>query len=107
MYVLESIERESTLTSEALKRALEKLGYNVYHMEECVTRWQEKHLHLFEEATKAKLLGEGKPWTGAELDKILQNYTVGVKVLIFGEGRIANNAFLLGNRRHSLLALRR
>jgi hypothetical protein len=47
-------------------------------MEECVTRWQEKHLHLFEEATKAKLLGEGKTWTGAELDKILQNYTVSV-----------------------------
>lgn len=59
----------------SLKRALEKLGYNVYHMEECVTRWQEKHLHLFEEATRAKLLGEGKLWTGAELDKVLQNYT--------------------------------
>jgi hypothetical protein len=78
VYVLESFEQDSTLTSEALKRALEKLGYNVYHMEECVTRWQEKHLHLFEEATKAKLLGEGKPWTGAELDKILHNYTVSV-----------------------------
>jgi hypothetical protein len=64
------------LIYEALKQALEKLGYNVYHMEECVTRWQENHLSLFEEATKAKLLGEGKLWTGAELDKVLQNYTV-------------------------------
>jgi hypothetical protein len=41
-------------------------------------RWQEKHLHLFEEAQRAKLDGQGKPFTGAELDKILQNYTVGV-----------------------------
>lgn len=67
---------ESELMSKALKRALEKLGYKVYHMEECVTRWQEQHLHLFEEATRAKLLGQGKLWTGAELDKVLQNYTV-------------------------------
>jgi hypothetical protein len=41
-------------------------------------RWQEKHLHLFEEAQRAKLDGQGKPFTGAELDKILQNYTVGI-----------------------------
>jgi hypothetical protein len=45
-------------------------------MAECVTRWKDKHLHLFEEATRAKLLGQGKLWTGAELDKILQEYTV-------------------------------
>lgn len=64
------------LIFEALKIALEKLGYRVYHMAECVTRWEEKHIHLFEEATRAKLLGQGKLWTGAELDKVLQNYTV-------------------------------
>ncbi|KAF2120106.1 P-loop containing nucleoside triphosphate hydrolase protein [Lophiotrema nucula] len=59
----------------SLKRALEQLGYSVYHMEECATRWQEKHVSLFEEATKAKLLGQGKLWTGEELDRVLQNYT--------------------------------
>jgi hypothetical protein len=45
-------------------------------MAECVTRWEENHLHLFEEATRAKLLSQREPWTGAELDKVLQNYTV-------------------------------
>lgn len=64
------------LILEALKAALEKLGYRVYHMSECVMRWQEKHLHLFEEAQRAKLDGHGKLFTPAELDKILQNYTV-------------------------------
>lgn len=58
-----------------LKIALEKLGYRVYHIAECVPRWKGKHLHLFEEATRAKLLGQGKLWTGAELDKVLQDYT--------------------------------
>ncbi|KAF2464562.1 uncharacterized protein BDR25DRAFT_380789 [Lindgomyces ingoldianus] len=62
-------------TGVSLFLPLEKLGYSVYHMEECVTRWQEKHIHLFEEATRAKLLGQGELWTGAELDKVLQNYT--------------------------------
>ena len=44
--------------------------------QECVTRWQENHIHLFEEVTGANLLEEGKLCTGAELDKVLQNYTV-------------------------------
>jgi hypothetical protein len=78
VYVPIHLALQSKLTLEALKRALEKLGYSVYHMEECVTRWKEKHIHLFEEATRAKLLGQGKLWTGAELDKVLQNYTVSV-----------------------------
>ena len=64
------------LTLIALKRALERLGHRVYHMEECVTRWQEKHIHLFEEAMKAKLLGQGKLGTGEDLEKVLQAYTV-------------------------------
>ncbi|KAF2002443.1 hypothetical protein P154DRAFT_594145 [Amniculicola lignicola CBS 123094] len=62
------------IDSSALKIALEKLGYNVYHMSECVTRWQEKHLQLWDEALQAKLLRKGKPWTGEDIDKILQNY---------------------------------
>jgi len=60
----------------ALKVALEKLGYNVYHMSECVTRWDENHLQLWNEALQAKLHGKGKPWTGDEIDKVLQNYNV-------------------------------
>ncbi len=39
-------------------------------------RFKDRHVHLFEEATRAKLLGDGKLWTGAELDKVLQDYTV-------------------------------
>jgi hypothetical protein len=78
VYAALPLEIEVKLMVVAMKAALEKLGYKVYHMAECVTRWQEKHLHLFEEATRAKLLGQGKLWTGAELDKVLQNYTVGV-----------------------------
>ncbi|KAF2177890.1 hypothetical protein K469DRAFT_601641 [Zopfia rhizophila CBS 207.26] len=54
--------------------ALEKLGYSVYHMSECVTRWQEQHLQLWEEALTAKLKGQGKPWTGDDIDKVLRNY---------------------------------
>lgn len=60
----------------ALKAALEKLGYRVYHGSVAVRRWEKKHLALWEEALKAKFLGEGKPWTGDDLDKMLQNYTV-------------------------------
>jgi hypothetical protein len=56
---------------------LEKLGYSVYHMSEACMKWQEKHLQLWEEALKAKFLSEGKPWTGDDFEKILQNYTVG------------------------------
>jgi len=40
-------------------------------------RWKENHVVLFKEAMEAKLHGKGKLWTGAELDKVLQNYTVG------------------------------
>jgi len=61
----------------ALKVALEKLGYRVYHGSVAVRRWDKKHLALWDEALKAKYLGEGKPWTGDDLDKILQNYAVG------------------------------
>lgn len=81
MYVLAYLTSKLKLMIEALKAALEKLGYNVYHMAECVTRWQEKHIHLFEEATRAKLLGQGKLWTGADLDKVLQNYTVSTALM--------------------------
>ncbi|KAF2446032.1 hypothetical protein P171DRAFT_431398 [Karstenula rhodostoma CBS 690.94] len=59
----------------SLKVALEKLGYDVYHCSECVMRWRENHIHLFKEAMEAKLHGKGQLWTGAELDKVLQNYT--------------------------------
>jgi hypothetical protein len=64
------------LTFPALKVALEKLGYKVYHCSECVMRWRENHILLFKDAMEAKLHGKGKSWTGAELDKVLQNYTV-------------------------------
>lgn len=70
--------------SSALKIALEKLGYSVYHMSECVTRWQEKHLQLWDEAIQAKLLGNGKPWTGDDIDKVLQNYNARIFTTVFG-----------------------
>lgn len=60
----------------ALKVALEKLGYTVYHMSECVTKFKDQHMLLWEEALRAKLLGEGKPWTGDDIDKMLRNYDV-------------------------------
>jgi hypothetical protein len=60
----------------ALKIALEKLDYSVYHMSECVARWKDKHFQLWEEALQAKLLGQGTIWTGDDIDKVLQNYNV-------------------------------
>jgi hypothetical protein len=60
----------------ALKTALEKLGYSVYQMSEACMKWREKHLQLWEEALRAKFLDEGKPWTGEDFEKILQDYTV-------------------------------
>jgi hypothetical protein len=69
-------EGDANLESLALKVALEKLGYSVYHMSECVTRWEDKHLLLWEEALQAKFLGQGTPWTGDDIDKVLQNYNV-------------------------------
>jgi hypothetical protein len=60
----------------ALKVALEKLGYRVYHGSVAVRRWDKKHLDLWEEALKAKFLGQGKRWDGDDIDKLLQNYTV-------------------------------
>ena len=75
MHTIPDIETEIYPLA-ALKSALEKLGHNVYHMVECVTGWQENHIHLFKEATRANLLGEGKLCTRAEPDKVLQNYTV-------------------------------
>ncbi|KAF2679569.1 hypothetical protein K458DRAFT_422130 [Lentithecium fluviatile CBS 122367] len=59
----------------SLKVALDKLGYKIYHCSECATRWKEDHVVLFKEAMEAKLHRKGKLWTGAELDKVLQNYT--------------------------------
>jgi hypothetical protein len=56
--------------------ALEKLGYKVYHCSECATRWKDDHVVLFKEAMEAKLYGKGTMWTGADLDKVLQGYTV-------------------------------
>lgn len=64
------------LTWLALKVALERLGYKVYHCSECAMQWKNNHVVLFKEAMEAKLHGKGKLWTGAELDKVLQNYTV-------------------------------
>ena len=61
----------------ALKAALQKLGYSVYHMSEACMRWEDKHLQLWREALDAKYNSSGlKPYSGANLEKILQNYTV-------------------------------
>jgi hypothetical protein len=71
-------EGDADLESLALKVALEKLDYSVYHMSECVTRWEDKHLLLWQEALQAKFLGQGTSWTGDDIDKVPQNYNVGI-----------------------------
>ena len=80
-------------------------------MSEACMKWQEKHLQLWEEALKAKFLGEGKPWTGEDLEKILQNYTVSPCLLGSPPRRysekLTTNGLLIGDRGYTLHSLRR
>ena len=66
-------------------------------------RWEDGHVDLFKEAMEAKLHGKGKKWTGAELDKILQSYTV----RYLTSGQSSETEFRSGHRRHPMLAFRR
>lgn len=60
----------------ALKKALETLGYSVYHMSEALKNTPKKHLVFWEEALQAKLEGKGTPFGKAEFDKFLGDYNV-------------------------------
>lgn len=60
----------------ALKTALEKLNYNPYHMAVAIRSRREGHLSYWEEALRAKFLGDGKPFGKEEFDKFLGNYDV-------------------------------
>ena len=59
----------------ALKVALEKLGYNPYHMSVAI---RSRHLRYWEEALRAKYLGERQPFSKSDFDKFLANYDVGL-----------------------------
>ncbi|KAH8687909.1 NAD dependent epimerase/dehydratase [Tricladium varicosporioides] len=60
----------------SLKAALIKLGYTPYHASEAVKGWDKGHLHLWDEALRAKYKGEGKPWGKEEFNKMLADYDV-------------------------------
>lgn len=59
-----------------MKSALDHLGYNTYHMSECIKHWQDRHLHYWDEALKAKYTAPGKPYQVKEFNKIFQGYNV-------------------------------
>ncbi|EHK96657.1 hypothetical protein M7I_7637 [Glarea lozoyensis 74030] len=59
--------------------ALNKLGYKSYHMLAAVTEprsVQDRHLVCWREALNYKVHGVGQPYTGADIDKILQYHSV-------------------------------
>lgn len=60
----------------AMKKALDKLGYNPYHMVECIKKSHEHHLFYWHQALSAKYLDEGKLYGRTEFDKFLANYDV-------------------------------
>ncbi|PVH94894.1 hypothetical protein DM02DRAFT_618274 [Periconia macrospinosa] len=60
----------------SLKNALEKLGYTPYHMSVALGSVKEGHLAFWEEALRAKYLGDGKPYGKEEFDKFLGNFDV-------------------------------
>ena len=59
-----------------MKTALNKLGYNSYHMEQCLMNWKKYHLQYWLEALRAKYQGRGKPYGKSEFDKVLGEYSV-------------------------------
>ncbi|KAH8724202.1 P-loop containing nucleoside triphosphate hydrolase protein [Phaeosphaeriaceae sp. PMI808] len=60
----------------SLKTALEKLGYSPYHMSVALRSRREGHLAFWEEALRAKFLGDGKPFGRVEFDKFLGRFDV-------------------------------
>lgn len=71
--------------SVSLLMALQKLGFNAYHMVEAVKSPQTS-FGCWSEAIKAKYYGEGKKFGRAEFDKLLGDYDSGadVPVATFG-----------------------
>lgn len=65
----------------AIYTALNKLGYNCYHMAEVPKNKGNKHFWYWYEAMVIKFYSKGKPYGPAELDKVLENYSVRELVL--------------------------
>lgn len=64
----------------AMYTALGQLGYRSYHfMEGAKNNSKTRDLVCWIEAMKHKIYGTGQPYTGADFDKILQNYNVSLK----------------------------
>ena len=59
-----------------MKAALSTLGYRPYHMSEAILHWKDGHLHRWDEALRAKYLGQGKPYGKEEFDEIYAGYDV-------------------------------
>jgi hypothetical protein len=56
---------------------MKKLGYTPYHTMEAYYH-PRRDFPLWEEALKAKFLGEGKPYGREEFDKLLGNFDVSI-----------------------------
>ncbi|CAI6338615.1 unnamed protein product [Periconia digitata] len=71
----------------SLKIALEKLGYHPYHGSIAIRSWKDDHWILWEEALRAKFLGDGEPYGREEFDKFLGDYDVleDVPSILFAE----------------------
>lgn len=68
-------------------------------MSECIKHWRDKHLHLWDEALKAKYRGQGKPYEVAEFNKIFKGYDVRF-VVILALGQTDNPLSFEGCHRH-------
>lgn len=62
--------------------ALAKLGYRSYHCVEMGSAEGRKNLHTMSwyEGMMWKVYGRGKPFGKSEFDKLLGNYSVGVRI---------------------------
>lgn len=66
----------------ALYTALNKLGYNCYHMAECSLDAANDSLLLWRQAIEAKYHGKGRMFEGKDFDQMLWRYDVSKPELI-------------------------
>jgi hypothetical protein len=74
--------------------ALNKLGYKSYHMLAAVAEPQsrkDRHLVCWREALNHKVHGIGKPYNGADFDKILQYHSVNLPNTLSGYNCLSNS----------------
>lgn len=76
----------------AMKKALDKLGYNPYHLVECIKKSHEHHLVYWHQALEAKYLDKGKPYGRTEFDKFLGNYDVRFLELFLCQRKLNHNS---------------